>query len=103
MKLDKKQRSMMQTLTSSEVFGLVAHFCREKVEALQLQEAHKVISVIAILEEDSGRLGMPRFSDRGRNLRGALARMKLSSLIGLALHHAPSEDTAGRLSDLVFA
>ena len=91
MKLDKKQRTIMQTMTRQELFGLISHFCREKAENMEmLQEAHGVLS---ILEAQGG--SYPSLSDRdGRNLRKTLARMNFSNLIGLALHRAGSSEDA---------
>ena len=52
-KLDKKQRSFMQSLSHIDFFSLIFHFCREKVEFLNITE--EADEVLKILQEEAGK------------------------------------------------
>ncbi|CAK9083622.1 Putative tRNA/rRNA methyltransferase Rv0881, partial [Durusdinium trenchii] len=75
-KLDKKQRSFMQSLSHIDFFSLIFHFCREKVEFLNItEEADEVLKILQeeVLVMPSGLDTHGWWSDRnGRSLRKTL-------------------------------
>mmetsp|Transcript_19611 Transcript_19611/g.45613 ORF Transcript_19611/g.45613 Transcript_19611/m.45613 type:complete len:257 (-) Transcript_19611:79-849(-) len=87
-KLDKRQRTIIQSLSRPQLVVLVMQFCRDRAEqAGFLQEASGILQLLS-----TEALGAPPLSqlvsDRDvRNLRKTLARMNFSNLIGLVTQH----------------
>jgi len=88
-KLDKRQRTIIQSLSRPQLLALVMQFCHTKAEqAGFLKEAGEILGLLA--EEAAGAQPLNQLvSDRDlRNLHKTLARMNFSNLIGLVTHQA---------------
>mmetsp|Transcript_53923 Transcript_53923/g.120624 ORF Transcript_53923/g.120624 Transcript_53923/m.120624 type:complete len:274 (+) Transcript_53923:110-931(+) len=100
-KLDKRQRTIIQSLSRPQLLALVMQFCRTKAEqAGFLEEASEILGLLA--EESAGARPLSQFvSDRDlRNLHKTLSRMNFSNLIGLVTHQSNREGASPNVDGL---
>ncbi|CAE6968272.1 unnamed protein product [Symbiodinium natans] len=103
-KLDKKQRHLIQCLSSAQFIELVMHTCRNKAEqAGFLEEAKAILDLMA---EESGGAGplADILADRDlHHLKRMLARMTFSNLIGLVTNQSRNRESTKPSADLLAA
>ncbi|CAE7359448.1 unnamed protein product [Symbiodinium sp. CCMP2592] len=107
-KLDKRQRAMVQQLTHQELVSVVLPFCSRKAE--DGGYANKADEILGLLEmgldhATSSSESRPLADRELRNLRKTLERMSFSSLIGLVSRtpHEEDEDSSLYAASLMAA
>jgi len=88
-KLDKRQRTIIQSLSRPQLLALVMQFCRSKAEqAGFLEEAGEILGLLEAEAAGAGPLSHLVSERDLRNLQKTLARMNFSNLIGLVTHQS---------------
>ncbi|CAK8991472.1 unnamed protein product [Durusdinium trenchii] len=87
-KLDKKQRVLMQHISYKELVVLTLPFVRQRIQEMTVDASE----LLFLLETEAADANLPVVPLReGRNLSRVLARMNLSRLIGLVQHKISSQ------------
>jgi predicted transcriptional regulator len=101
-KLDKRQRSTVQSLSRPQLLDLVRQFCYTKAEqAGFLDEAAEIVDLLATQSRGAQPLAKILPDRDLRNLHRTLARMNFSNLIGLATHQSANRAGNSTLDDVL--